>query len=45
MSKKDRKERSKDESKPAAAGDIAPKEEMSGKDYSKALRKLCSAAR
>jgi len=32
MSKKDRKNRQKDEPKPATAGDTAPKEEMSGKE-------------
>ena len=40
MSKKDRKDRKKDEAKPNAAGEGAPKEEMSGKDYEKELRKL-----
>jgi len=40
MSKKDRKNRNNDEAKSNAAGEGAPKEEMSGKEYSKALRKL-----
>ena len=41
MSKKDRKNRNNDEAKAKAApADTAPKEEMSGKEYAKALRKL-----
>jgi polyphosphate kinase 2 len=40
MSKKDRKKRKSDEAKSTAAGDPAPKEEMSGKEYAKALRTL-----
>ena len=40
MSKKDRKNRKTDEAPATAAGETAPKEEMSGKEYAKALRKL-----
>jgi polyphosphate kinase 2 (PPK2 family) len=41
MSKKGRKNRNNDEAKAKAApADTAPKEEMSGKEYAKALRKL-----
>ena len=40
MSKKDRKNRKNDEAKPDTPAEGAPKEEMSGKDYAKALRKL-----
>jgi polyphosphate kinase 2 len=40
MSKKDRKNRNNDEAKSSAAGGAAPKEEMSGKEYAKAMRKL-----
>ena len=40
MSKKDRKHHKNDEAKAQAAGESAPKEEMSRKDYAKELRKL-----
>jgi len=40
MSKKDRKNRKSDEAKSSAVAESAPKEEMSGKDYARALRKL-----
>ena len=40
MSKKDRKHHKNDEAKSRAAGESAPKEEMSGKEYAKELRKL-----
>ena len=40
MSKKDRKNRKNDEAKSHSGGEAAPKEEMSGKDYAKELRKL-----
>ena len=40
MSKKDRKNRKNDEAKSHSDGKAAPKEEMSGKDYAKELRKL-----
>jgi polyphosphate kinase 2 len=40
MSKKDRKNRKKVEAKSTAAGETAPPEEMSGKEYAKELRKL-----
>jgi polyphosphate kinase 2 len=40
MSKKDRKNRKADDAKSAAPAETGPKEEMSGKEYAKALRKL-----
>jgi polyphosphate kinase 2 len=40
MSKKDRKNRKDDEANARFGGEAAPKEEMSGKDYAKELRKL-----
>ena len=40
MSKKDRKKRKDDEAKSDSVPEAAPKEEMSGKDYAKELRKL-----
>jgi polyphosphate kinase 2 len=40
MSKKDRKSRKNDEANSHSSGEAAPKEEMSGKEYAKALREL-----